>query len=176
MKRILIPVVFVGSITAFVIALTSGETSTASKSGQVGVGLDGGTQTGQSPSIAGTAIDVRDTPLGQILVDSKGRTLYLFEADQPNTSNCSAACLSVWPAFTTQAKPQANGGALAAKLGTIAANGQHQVTYNGHPLYYYAGDQMPGDNAGQGLDQFGSEWYVLDPAGNKIDTAHTTVG
>jgi hypothetical protein len=43
------------------------------------------------------------------------------------------------------------------------------VTYNGHPLYDYAGDQVAGDTNGQGLDQFGAEWYVVSPAGNKIE-------
>jgi predicted lipoprotein with Yx(FWY)xxD motif len=170
MKRILIPVIFVGAITALVIALTSSGTSKASKSGQARLTPYGGTQVKQSPPTAGATVDVRNTPLGRILVDSKGRTLYLFEADQPNASNCSAACLSVWPALTTNAKPQANGGAVAAKLGSITTNGQQQVTYNGHPLYYYAGDQMPGDTTGQGLDQFGAGWDVLDPAGNKIES------
>ena len=68
------------------------------------------------------------------------------------------------------AKPNATGGALAAKIGTIPASGGNGVvTYNGHPLYYYVGDQKPGDTKGQGLNQFGAGWYVLAPTGNKID-------
>jgi predicted lipoprotein with Yx(FWY)xxD motif len=117
------------------------------------------------------AIDVRSTDLGKILVDARGRTLYLFEADTPNMSNCSDACLSLWPPFTSNAMPKAEGGADATKIGTTA---QHQVTYNGHPLYYYAADQEPGETAGQGLDQFGAEWYVLAPTGDKIETGDTT--
>ena len=58
----------------------------------------------------------------------------------------------------------------AAKLATIArAGGRRQVTYDGHPLYTYAGDTKPGATSGQGLDQFGAEWYVLNAAGVKID-------
>jgi predicted lipoprotein with Yx(FWY)xxD motif len=58
-----------------------------------------------------------------------------------------------------------------ALLGTsVRGAGGTQVTYHGHPLYYYAGDSRPGDAAGQGLDQFGAKWYVLAPSGNKIDT------
>lgn len=117
-----------------------------------------------------TSVNVRSTPLGRILVDARGRSLYLFEADKRNQSNCSGACLSAWPALTSGSKPPGRSGTVAAKLGTIAAaGGARQVTYNGHPLYHYAGDQKAGDTTGQGLDQFGAEWYVLSPAGDKID-------
>ena len=137
---------------------------------QTGPAPNGGPSAQQSQGAASPAIDVRSTPLGKILVDAKGRTLYLFEADEPNMSNCSGACLSVWPAFTSQGKPQAHGGALAAKIGTIStSNGKQQVTYDGHPLYYHAADQKPGDTNGQGLKQFGAAWYVLSTTGNKID-------
>jgi|GraSoiStandDraft_16_1057320.scaffolds.fasta_scaffold285446_2 predicted lipoprotein with Yx(FWY)xxD motif len=119
---------------------------------------------------ANSALAVRRTPLGRTLVDARGRTLYLFEADRPNLSNCSSACLSVWPALTTQHRPRARGGAAASKVGTIPLRGgKRQVTYAGHPLYYYVGDRKPGDTNGQGLNQFGAKWYVLSPAGRKID-------
>jgi predicted lipoprotein with Yx(FWY)xxD motif len=101
----------------------------------------------------------------------KGRTLYLFEADKPSVSNCSGACLSIWLALGATGKaPAVKGGAVAAKLGaTTPGHGKSIVAYNGHPFYYYAGDQKPGQTAGQGLKQFGAEWYVVAPAGNKID-------
>jgi predicted lipoprotein with Yx(FWY)xxD motif len=119
---------------------------------------------------ASSALAVRRTQLGRTLVDARGRTLYLFEADRPNLSNCSNACLSVWPALTTQHRPGARGGAVASKIGTIPARGgKRQVTYAGRPLYYYVGDRKPGDTNGQGLNQFGAKWYVLSPAGKKID-------
>jgi predicted lipoprotein with Yx(FWY)xxD motif len=170
MKRLSIPIVLVAAGAALVIALTSGGTSKAHKTAQTGPGPNGAASAKQSSAAASSAIDVRSTPLGKILVDAKGRTLYLFEADKPNMSNCSGACLSLWPAFTSQGKPQAHGGTLAAKIGTIStSNGQQQVTYNGHPLYYYAADQKPGDTTGQGLNQFGAAWYVLATTGNKID-------
>jgi predicted lipoprotein with Yx(FWY)xxD motif len=119
---------------------------------------------------ASSALAVRRTPLGRTLVDARGRTLYLFEADRPNLSNCSSACLTVWPALTAHGKPRARGGAVGSKVGTIPAHGgKRQVTYAGHPLYYYVGDRKPGDVNGQGLKQFGAEWYALSPAGRKID-------
>jgi predicted lipoprotein with Yx(FWY)xxD motif len=119
---------------------------------------------------ARSSISVRRTPLGKILVDGNGRTLYLFEHDRANKSNCSNGCLTVWPALTAHARPHARGGAIGSKIGTIRrANGTRQVTYAKHPLYYYAGDTKPGDTSGQGLNQFGAKWYVLSPAGRKID-------
>jgi predicted lipoprotein with Yx(FWY)xxD motif len=119
----------------------------------------------------GSAIGTTSSALGTYLVDAKGRTLYLFEADKPGVSNCSSACLSIWPAFSATGKPPViKGGALASKLGVTApGHGKSIVTYNGHPLYYYAGDQKPGDTTGQGLNQFGGGWYVVTPAGDKID-------
>lgn len=119
---------------------------------------------------ASSSISVRRTPLGKILVDGKGRTLYLFERDRANKSNCSSSCLTVWPALTAPGKPRAGGGAIGSKVGTIRrADGLRQVTYAKHPLYYYAGDRRAGDTNGQGLNQFGATWYVLSRAGRKID-------
>ena len=115
---------------------------------------------------AGSSISVAETPIGKTLVDANGRTLYLFAADQRNASRLSAAGRAVWPPFTSATLPAATGGASAAQIGTIAAT--RQITYNGHPLYYYAGDQNPGQIAGQGLNEFGARWYVLSAAGAAI--------
>lgn len=119
---------------------------------------------------AASTVQSANTDLGRILVDGRGRTLYLFEADQAGESACDNACASVWPPLTTTGDPTAGGGALAGQLGTLhRADGSSQVTYNSHPLYLYAGDSKPGATDGQGLDQFGAEWYVLAPSGNKVD-------
>jgi predicted lipoprotein with Yx(FWY)xxD motif len=159
--KLFIPAILVVAIAALVIALTSSGTSNASKSAR----------TGTPPATAAdSALGLRSTRLGRILVDSHGRTLYLFEADRPDMSNCSGACQSIWPALTSHGKPRAEGGVRSARIGTIAAGGgQRQVTYAGHPLYYYVADRKPGDTAGQALDQFGAEWYVLGASGRKID-------
>jgi predicted lipoprotein with Yx(FWY)xxD motif len=121
----------------------------------------------------GAAVDVQGTgELGKILVDSKGRTLYLFEKDTGTKSTCAGACAAAWPPFTTSGKPKAGAGANASMLGTtMRSDGTREVTYNGHPLYYYAGDQAAGDTNGQGLDQFGAEWYVVSPAGHNVEDA-----
>ncbi len=121
---------------------------------------------------AASAISLRQTSLGKTLVDANGRTLYLFQGDKRNVSTLSQAGQAVWPPFTSTAKPRAMNGAVAAHISTIkAANGAAQIAYNGHPLYYYVGDQAPGQTHGQGLNQFGARWYVLGSSGAAITTA-----
>jgi predicted lipoprotein with Yx(FWY)xxD motif len=135
----------------------------------------GSAKKSQPPVAAGSAVSVKQTSLGKTLVDANGRTLYLFQADKPGVSKLSQAGLAVWPAFTTTGTPQAKGGASANAISTIARpGGNSQVTYNGHPLYYYVGDQKPGDTLGQGLNQFGALWYVLSPSGNADTSAPST--
>jgi predicted lipoprotein with Yx(FWY)xxD motif len=132
----------------------------------------GGTSKAQSSVAAGASVGVKQTALGKTLVDAHGRTLYLFQADKPNHSTLSAAGFAIWPAFTSTGKPQATGGAVAARVGTIAGpGGSSQVTYNGRPLYYYVGDHNPGSVSGQRLNQFGAPWYVLSPSGNAVTRA-----
>jgi predicted lipoprotein with Yx(FWY)xxD motif len=119
----------------------------------------------------GPAVALRPSKLGSILTDGHGRTLYLFEADKGTASACYSACASVWPPLTTAHKPTAGKHVVAGKLGTTKRrDGKTEVTYNGHPLYYYAGDRKPGDITGQGVNQFGAKWYVLARTGKKIDT------
>ena len=114
-------------------------------------------------------VGIGNSPLGRILVDGRGRTLYLFEKDKRVASACYGACASIWPPLTTTGKPRAGHGVLARKLATTRRkNGRLEVTYNRHPLYYYAGDTKRGDTKGQGLDLFGAEWDVLSPAGKKV--------
>jgi predicted lipoprotein with Yx(FWY)xxD motif len=96
----------------------------------------------------------------------------MFEADKGPASSCTGECGAVWPPVTASGQAHATGGATAAKLGTITrSDGTTQVTYNGHPLYYYAKDGDAGDTYGQGIKGFGAGWYVLAPSGNKIDTS-----
>jgi predicted lipoprotein with Yx(FWY)xxD motif len=107
--------------------------------------------------------------LGKILVDAKGRTVYLFEKDTGPMSTCSGACATDWPAVTTTGKPKAGSGVTASMLATTKrSDGTTQVVYNGHPLYRYIGDQKAGDTNGQNVNAFGAEWYALSPAGGKV--------
>jgi predicted lipoprotein with Yx(FWY)xxD motif len=141
---------------------------------------DNGTSAGSGGSVYGggssantTAssgvVSVADNPkLGEILVDSKGFTLYNFEKDKGGKSSCFNACAAAWPPLTVSGEPKADGGAEASKLTTTErSDGSTQVVYNGWPLYTYEGDSKPGDTTGHDLDQFGAEWYALTPAGVK---------
>lgn len=121
---------------------------------------------------AGVAVTVKHaSKLGTILAaGSKKLTVYMFEGDKGSSSSCSGACASVWPPVTTSASPAASGGAMSADLGTIMrSDGATQVTYKGHPLYFFARDKDSGDAYGQGIKGFGADWYVLSPAGSKVD-------
>jgi predicted lipoprotein with Yx(FWY)xxD motif len=129
----------------------------------------GAAKTSSSHIAAGSAVSIRSTSLGSTLVDANGRTLYLFEGDKAGISRLSNAGLAVWPRFLSAGTVKADGGALAAKIGTTTApRGVRQVTYNGHPLYYYVGDSQPGSTRGQNLNQFGALWYVLGPGGAAV--------
>ena len=127
---------------------------------------------GVSKAAANTPVNVSTDPtLGKIIVDAKGRTLYDFVIDKGTTSVCYGACASLWPPYLTTGAPKAGTGASAALLGTTKRrDGTTEVTYGGHPLYYYAPDRQRGQITGQALDQFGAPWYVLTPAGREIHT------
>jgi predicted lipoprotein with Yx(FWY)xxD motif len=131
------------------------------------------TSTPSSPSTtAGVAlIATKHSKLGTVLAGGRKRlTLYLFEGDKGTASQCSGACAQIWPPLTTTGTPRLAGAARAADLGTTRrADGTIQVTYKGHPLYYYTKDKDSGDAYGEGVKLFGAEWYVLAPSGNKID-------
>jgi predicted lipoprotein with Yx(FWY)xxD motif len=120
-------------------------------------------------------VDVANTGLGQVLVDAQGRTLYLFKKDSGTTSACTGACAVAWPPLRATASPTAGTGANASKLGTTTrTDGPSQVTYNGHPLYTYAGDSKAGDTNGEGINAFGGAWFVLSPAGTQITGSGST--
>lgn len=119
---------------------------------------------------SGATVKTSATTLGRILVDASGRSLYLYEKDKGGRSACYTACAQVWTPLLTNGKPVAGTGAKASLLGiTIRTGGTHQVTYAGHPLYRYALDKQPGQTKGEGSKAFGADWYVLSPAGTKID-------
>ena len=122
-----------------------------------------------SSTKAATKVGTASSSLGTILVDSHGRTLYLFAKDKNGKSACSGACAAYWPPLMASGKPRALAGVKASLLGTTRrSNGRLQVTYRHHPLYRYAGDTSKGQLNGQGLNDFGGYWWVLSPAGTKI--------
>jgi predicted lipoprotein with Yx(FWY)xxD motif len=114
-------------------------------------------------------LQIRQTPLGRILVDAGGRTLYDFPPDKRGASTCYGACAALWPPLLTSGKPIAGRGVRPSLLGTTRRkDGKLEVTYNKHPLYYFVSDRKPGQTTGQGLNQFGAPWWVLSPAGKEI--------
>src|ERR1700730_1567345 len=109
-----------------------------------------------------TSIGTGKTALGTILVDSQGRTLYLFTHDSGITSMCSGPCAAAWPPLVATGAPTATSGANAAPLATSKrADGTTQVTYNGHPLYRCVKDVNPGQTNGQGVTAFGGSWFAV---------------
>ena len=104
--------------------------------------------------------------LGTILVNSKGKTLYMFVPDNRKKVTCKGTCAAVWPPLKlkTGLKPTAGG---AARKNLLGLDGR-VVTYNRWPLYTYIGDSKPGQANGQAQDLNGGLWYVLSPAGKVI--------
>jgi predicted lipoprotein with Yx(FWY)xxD motif len=128
---------------------------------------------GAIPSSNGgpASVKLQSSKLGRFLVDAQGHTLYLFERDEEGESYCTGACASVWPPFETESKPTGVGGVAASALGTIKRDdGDVQVTYRGHPLYFYSADASnPGNVKGEDVSQFGSSWYVLGANGKPVE-------
>jgi len=118
----------------------------------------------------GATVATAASSLGRVLVDSRGRTLYLFEKDKRGRSACSGTCATYWPPLITKGTPIAVRGVERSLLGvTRRADGTSQVTYGGHPLYLFVQDTKPGQTRGQDLHDFGAAWYVVSPAGEKIE-------
>jgi predicted lipoprotein with Yx(FWY)xxD motif len=141
------------------------------------VGCGSGSSSGASATAAAAksasgqaaTIGVASTGLGKILVDSKGRSLYLFKKDTGTNSACNGECATDWPPVRANGKPTLGGGVNASLVATTTrSDGTPQVTYNGHPLYLFEGDQKRGDTNRQGSTAFGAAWYALSPSGNQI--------
>jgi predicted lipoprotein with Yx(FWY)xxD motif len=127
------------------------------------------TTTTTTTTAAANSIGTATGTDGTYLIGPSGRALYLFDADSGGKSNCSGACASAWPPLITTTTPATSGGAMSADLGTITrSNGSKQVTYKGHPLYYFAGDSGPGTTSGQGSDDFGADWWLVSTSGTAI--------
>jgi predicted lipoprotein with Yx(FWY)xxD motif len=122
-------------------------------------------------------VALRKTALGTILVDARGRTLYLFEKDRNGVSACDAACAKYWPPLTGKVTPRAGKGVQQSMLRlTRQRNGLRQVTYAGHPLYTFVGDKRSGQTTGEGLNNFGAGWYALAASGRKVERSQTSGG
>ena len=120
-------------------------------------------------SARSATVKLAHSRLGKILVDSRGRTLYVLSSDSARKSTCFGACAENWPPLRASRKPTVGKGLKASKVGTIRRrDGKPQVTYNRHPLYRFVGDTKPGQTNGQGIVAFGGRWTVVSPAGRPV--------
>lgn len=128
---------------------------------------------GLVPAPADTTVELkvaRVQSFGLFLTDADGRTLYAFDKDTMNTSNCTGTCLQNWPPYTVQGAVTADPSLDKSKVGTMTrSDGTMQVTFDGHPLYYFVNDKNPGDVKGQGVANL---WHVLSPRGNPMNNAY----
>ncbi|MCV7282173.1 hypothetical protein H7J88_21310 [Mycolicibacterium flavescens] len=125
----------------------------------------------RTPPIGDVSLAVEDRgDLGEIIVDSSGRTLYTFSKDAPNEPTCYGECADTWLPLLSDSDPAGGIGIdVASAKTTPRREGRDQVTYRGMPLYRYAGDKLDIDAKGQGLDMFGGEWRVLTKAGEPLN-------
>ena len=154
-----------GSSSAAAPSATPSSTSSAPSSTSPASSSAAPSSTGTSAA-AGATIQTAHTSLGTVLTDGKGITVYLFEADTGTKSTCYSACASAWPPVLTTGAPAAGSGAKASLLGTTKrTDGKTQVTYAGHPLYYFTATTKPGQTNGQGVNGFGAKWDAVRPSG-----------
>jgi predicted lipoprotein with Yx(FWY)xxD motif len=117
-------------------------------------------------------VSLTKVSFGKVLVGPNAHTVYLFLKDKGTTSACNGKCAKVWSPLTTSGQPQAGSGLKAALIGTTKRkDGNTQVTYGGHPLYYYEDDKRPGTTNGEGSKEFGAEWYAVGANGKKVEKA-----
>jgi predicted lipoprotein with Yx(FWY)xxD motif len=136
-------------------------------SATVGTGADSDSAAGPPPGVVTIATSTGSG--GTHLVSGSGRTIYLSDADKRSGSECTGTCAKNWPPVISTRAPIAGSGASAADLGTTTrSNGSKQVTYRGHPLYFFLGDQTPGAANGQGSKDFGARWWLVAPSGNAL--------
>jgi len=172
MKRKITVFIAIAAVLAAVL-IAAGCGSSASGSGSAySAGPYGSAAVASARSGTGASkVSVASSRLGRIVVDGKGRTLYLFEKDNNRRSACYGQCATYWPPLLTQGMPVARPGAKQSLLGTSRrANGSQQVTYGGRPVYRFVLDRKPGQTKGEGLQDFGGGWDVVSPAGKKIES------
>jgi predicted lipoprotein with Yx(FWY)xxD motif len=157
-----------------VAACSSGGSSTgtpASSSPAGGSSSSAAAGAGSASGSGSTVITTATSSGGTFLTDG-GRAVYLWTKDATGMSACSGACAGAWPPVTATGTVTASGAAKASDLGTITrSDGTKQVTYDGHPLYFFAGDSSAGMASGQGSDSFGAKWWLVSPAGTDVTAA-----
>jgi predicted lipoprotein with Yx(FWY)xxD motif len=165
----------VGGALGAAVLVAACSSAGSSSAGAAASGAPTGSSTGSSSSSSSanasdaTVIKTASSSAGTVLTNGSGRAVYLWVKDTGDMSNCNGACAGAWPPVTTTSSVTASGGAKASDLGTITrSDGAKQVTYDGHPLYYFSGDSGPGTATGQGSDGFGAKWWLVAPAGSDV--------
>src|SRR5438034_9935622 len=152
-------------LAAFALTISACASSASSTATTANTPAAGGNSSSSAPAAAGGSTVSQKTIGGQqVLVDSKGMTLYWFAIDTPTTSKCTGSCLTYWPPVKG---PVTAGSGVTGTLGTITgSDGTKQATSMGHPLYTYVGDSAPGQNKGNGLNISGGLWYEMTVSGS----------
>jgi predicted lipoprotein with Yx(FWY)xxD motif len=172
LARVPVPVKLAAPLAVALLAAAACSSGSSSSSGSTS-----SSAAGSASSTSSTVITTKTSSGGSFLTNGEGRAVYLFMADSTGKSTCDGACASAWPPVIATGQPTATGGAQASVLSTITrSDGTKQVTYDGHPLYYFTGDTGPGTDKGQGLNGFGAKWWLVTPAGSSITTAVTIGG
>ena len=151
---------------------SNGGEEQASSDAPVGGGYGGGgasqAKEDEAGAADGTEVELASSQFGEILFDSKNQAIYLFDKESSSQSECYGECAAAWPPVLTDGEPVARAGTNEKLLGTTERDdGSSQVTYGGHPLYYYA-HEGPGEVLCHGVDEFGGLWLVVDAAGNAL--------
>jgi predicted lipoprotein with Yx(FWY)xxD motif len=163
-----------GALSAAVVVAACSSGATSSSAAAPAASPAGGSSSSASAS-GGTVITTAKSSAGTVLATSSGRAVYLWVKDTGDMSNCNGACAGAWPPVTTTGTATASGGATASEIGTITrSDGTKQVTYDGHPLYYFSGDSGPGTASGQGSDAFGAKWWLVTPTGSDVTAGVTS--
>jgi predicted lipoprotein with Yx(FWY)xxD motif len=117
----------------------------------------------------GAIVKVGPSNLGRVLVDAHGKTLYRWAHDKGSNSTCNGECAQYWPPLITRGQPTALAGANQKLVGTSRrSDGRLQVTYAGHPLYYFVKDTKAGQTNGEGLTGFGGRWDPVSSTGAAV--------
>jgi predicted lipoprotein with Yx(FWY)xxD motif len=155
----------------------SSSSSTSSASAATPAASPASSTTSTAAAAAGITIKTATGSAGTYLVGPNGKAIYLWAADTGDKSSCSGACATAWPPVTTTGKPTAGAGVNAADLGTTTrSDGSEEVTYKGHPLYYFIADKSAGDTKGQGSNNFGAKWWLVAPSGDAITSSGSSSG
>lgn len=174
-KRSIYMGALLAALAALVIAGCGGGSSSTSGT-ETGGSEGAAANTSSEGGSGGATISATEIEgLGSVLVDAEGMTVYEFTPDEGGTeSTCYGACEGLWPPVLAEGKATAGEGAMSSDLGTTKRkDGSTQVTYNGHPVYTYSGDNAPGEANGQEIE---GTWFVLDESGKAVEGTASAAG